>query len=249
MKLLILLSLIINTFSQEHECNYLEILSSEKKEYCNNKITCISKQFDYPETFCYVKELNFNVKLFKKYMKTEDFYNYDDINDKYYIDNMPFGLFNLDCIFDASNNLFEKGSSRSLKNTLQASHKREDCYRVEEPTLFITDAYGKNNMWHATEDLIHTYKSYKLWNLLSNNTRIILLDAPLSRNADFIVQPYYSLYESTFALNYGYITAHKFINNLEDQNIDCITFKESYFQPHGGSSVFQRSAGIESESI
>ena len=238
----------------EHAPGALIALRDSGKEYCEGWIRCMHRKLDYAETFCEVRDLVVDLHSFLRYLEGPRARAGDepDSRDAYYITgDPPVGTFSSKhvCPFNASLELFHKGSARDLRTGWGFfGGKDANCVVVNEPTVFLSKIYGKGNMWHSSEDLLHTFESSQLFDWRKGrDARLLILDAPKGITAQNQVEPYFPVYEATFAPKHGYSAAWQYFETLG--NHTCVQFERSYWQPHGGSSAFQRSVAEKSACI
>lgn len=237
----------------EHAPGALEALRLGATQYCNSLVRCVHRRLDFAESFCEVESLVVDLRRFAQYLDQPLAQRGDepDARDAYYVfGDLPQGTFSVQeaCALNASLDLFHKGSSHDLRagwGIGPVLGPNEDCAFVEEPTVFLSKLYGKDNMWHASEDLLHTFENSELFGWRTGQgARLLVLDVPRGVTAEDQAQPYYQVYKAVFGPRYGYSAAWQFFESLGNKS--CVEFKKTYWQPHGGSSAFQRSVATPS---
>lgn len=225
--------------SGEHKPGQLAAFKATATSYCSGRIRCVSRKLDYPETFCEAEGVSLDMSLFRQFLRQEPVPVSSNI-DEYYLEEAPDGMFFADCAFDAPWELFNWGGARTLRRAFVQRPEPSGCALQPEPTVMLSRVYGKHNLWHASEDLMHMHESRELFGW--QHARIVVLDAPANLTARELVRPYHPLYEHVFAPGLGYLAAHELLGNV---SAPCVTFAKTYWQVHGGVSAFQRSVGQE----
>lgn len=221
----------------EHRPGQLEEFRSKLTSYCGGRIRCVSRRLDYAETFCEADGMSVNMTLFRQFLQQRPVRPSSNI-DEYYLEEAPSGTFYADCDFNAGWELFNWGGARTLRKSFVRSAEQPGCVAYPEPTVMLTRLYGKNNLWHASEDVMHLHESRILFGW--EHARLVVLDAPSNLTSRELVRPYHPLYEHVFAPGLGYWSAHELFANV---TAPCVTFAKTFWQVHGGASAFQRSVG------